>query len=50
LFVVAAHGKISTTDQGCQIFLGATYQNVEKYTQMVEIIPIGHKIYQMGGK
>jgi hypothetical protein len=36
--------------QGCQIFLGATYQNGEKCTKLTQIIPNGHKIYQMALK
>jgi hypothetical protein len=30
--------------QGCQIFLGATYQNGQKYTKLT---PKDHKIYQI---
>jgi hypothetical protein len=49
--------------QGCQIFLGTTYQNVKnipnnhkifkmatKYTKWPQNIPNGHKIYQMATK
>jgi hypothetical protein len=38
------------SDQGCQIFIGATYQNGEKYTKLPPNIPYVHKIYQMGLK
>jgi hypothetical protein len=36
--------------QDCQIFLGAKYQNVVKYTETGENMPNGHKIYQMAVK
>jgi hypothetical protein len=42
--------------QGCQIFLGTTYQNGEKctklpkYTKWTQNIPNGHKIYLMAVK
>jgi hypothetical protein len=32
--------------QGCQIFLGTTYQNGKKYTKSPQNIPNGPKIYQ----
>jgi hypothetical protein len=41
--------KISGHSQGCQIFLGTTIQNGEKYTKTGGNIPNGHKIYQMAG-
>jgi hypothetical protein len=34
------------TRQGCQIFLGATYQNGKKHTKGPENIPKDGKIYQ----
>jgi hypothetical protein len=37
----------SVVIQGCQIFLGATYQNWEKYTKRQHNIPNYHEIYQM---
>jgi hypothetical protein len=36
--------------QGCQIFIGTTYQKVEKYTKLPQNIPNCHKIYQMATK
>jgi TPR repeat protein len=36
--------------QGCQIFLGAKYQNGEKFTEKRENLPNGHKIYQKAVK
>jgi hypothetical protein len=36
--------------QGCQIFLGTTYQNGEKYIKMIKSILNGHTIYQMAVK
>jgi hypothetical protein len=39
----------STHCQGCQIFLGKTYQNGEKYTKYLTI-QNGHKTYQMTTK
>jgi hypothetical protein len=36
--------------QGCQIFLGTIYQNVEKYSLLLQNIPNGRKIYQMSVK
>jgi hypothetical protein len=35
-----------TICRGCQIFLGTTYQNGEKYTKLLYNIPNGHKKYQ----
>jgi hypothetical protein len=35
-------------DQGCQIFLGTTYQNGKKYTEILQNIPNGQKIFQNG--
>jgi hypothetical protein len=32
-------------DQGCQIFVGPKYQNVEKYTKLPQNIPNVHKIF-----
>jgi hypothetical protein len=32
-------------EPGCQIFLGTTYQNGEKYTKLPQNEPKGHKIY-----
>jgi hypothetical protein len=37
-------------EQGCQIFLGATYQNKEKYTKTGGNIQNGHTVYQMAVK
>jgi hypothetical protein len=44
-------------DKGCQIFLGTTYQNGEKYTKRPQNVPNGtqnvpcdHKMYQMTTK
>jgi hypothetical protein len=37
-------------EQGCQIFLGATYQNGGIYTQWPQNVPYGHKIYQLALK
>jgi hypothetical protein len=31
--------------QGSQIFLGPKYQNGEKYTQLPQNVPNGHKIF-----
>jgi hypothetical protein len=36
--------------QGCQIFLGTKYQNLEKYTTRPQNIPNGHKIFPMAVK
>jgi hypothetical protein len=36
--------------QGCQIFLGATYQNGTKYTELSHNIPNVQNIYQMSTK
>jgi hypothetical protein len=36
--------------QGCQIFLGTTYQHGEKYTKLPQNVPNGHKKYQMAVK
>jgi hypothetical protein len=33
-------------DQGCQIFLGTTYQNGKKSTKCLQNLPNGHKLYQ----
>jgi hypothetical protein len=35
---------VSTNEQGCQIFLGTTYQNGKKHTQWPQN---GHKIYHL---
>jgi hypothetical protein len=35
-----------TLSQGCQIFLGATYQNEEKITKWHKHIPNGHETYK----
>jgi hypothetical protein len=40
----------SGRQQGCQMFLGTTYQNGEKCTKWPQDIPNGHKIYQMAMK
>jgi hypothetical protein len=37
-------------DQGCQIFLGPTYQNGEKYIKLPQNIPNSNKIYKMAIK
>jgi hypothetical protein len=42
--------QTSTTEQGCQICPGTTYQNGEKYTKLVQNIPNGHKNYQLAVK
>jgi hypothetical protein len=31
--------------QGCQIFIGTTYQNGEQYTKSPQNVSNGHKIY-----
>jgi hypothetical protein len=36
--------------QGCQIFLGATYQNGGNYTKLPQNTPYGHKMYQLAVK
>jgi hypothetical protein len=36
--------------QGCQIYINKTNQNDEKWTQLPQNIPNGHKIYQMATK
>jgi hypothetical protein len=36
-----------SSDRGCQIFLGSTYQNGKKYAKRPYNEPNGHKIYQM---
>jgi hypothetical protein len=33
--------------QGCQIFLGTAYQNVQNIPKMTKNVPHGHKIYEM---
>jgi hypothetical protein len=38
------------THQGCQIFLGTTYQNGEKYTKWHQNVPNGHEIHEMAKK
>jgi hypothetical protein len=35
-----------TAIQGCQIYLGTTYQNGEKFTKLPQNITNGHKTYQ----
>jgi hypothetical protein len=36
------------THQGCQIFLGTTYQSRKKYTKVTtKHVPNGHKMYEM---
>jgi hypothetical protein len=41
---------MSSLEQGCQIFLGATYQKGEKYTKLPQNIPNYLKIYQVTSK
>jgi hypothetical protein len=36
--------------QGCQIFIGTTYQNGGKYTKLPPNIPNVNKIFQMAAK
>jgi hypothetical protein len=36
--------------QGCQIFLGKTYQNGKNYTKLPQNIPNVHKLFQMAVK
>jgi hypothetical protein len=36
--------------QGCQMFLGTTYQYGEKYTKWPQLAPKGHKIYHLAVK
>jgi hypothetical protein len=33
--------------QGCQIFLGPKYQKGEKYTNLPQNVPNGHKLFPM---
>jgi hypothetical protein len=40
----------SEADQGCQIFLGPKYQNVEKYSKLPQNIPNTHKIFPIAVK
>jgi hypothetical protein len=40
----------SAVNQGCQIFLGTTYQNGGKYTKLPQRIPNGHTIHQLAVK
>jgi hypothetical protein len=40
----------SDCKQCCQIFLGTTYQNGEKYTKLSQNIPNGHKVFPMAVK
>jgi hypothetical protein len=44
------HSKKISQQQGCQIFLGATYQNGRKYTETGVNMLNGRKIYQMAVK
>jgi hypothetical protein len=37
-------------DQGCQIFVGTLYQNLQKCTKSTQNFPKGHKISQMSLK
>jgi hypothetical protein len=39
--------QVFVHQQGCQILLGTTYQNVEKNTKGPQNIPNGHKAYEM---
>jgi hypothetical protein len=41
---------IDSCKQGCQIFLGTTYQNGNKLPKSPQNIPNGHKIYEMAVK
>jgi hypothetical protein len=41
---------LRVTIQGCQIILGARYQNGEKYTKCPQDITNGHKIFAMAVK
>jgi hypothetical protein len=36
--------------QGCQIFLGTTYQNGKKYTKLPQNVPDGHTMYHFAAK
>jgi hypothetical protein len=38
---------LSTSDQGCQIFLGTLYRKWEKYAVSTQNFPNGHKMFQM---
>jgi hypothetical protein len=39
------HSDCALLEQGCQIFLGTTYQNGTKYTKWPQNIPNGRKMY-----
>jgi hypothetical protein len=41
---------IASLEQGCQILLGATYQNGGKYTKLPQNTPNVHKVYQIAVK
>jgi hypothetical protein len=48
--LISAQAQRFLSDQGCQIFLGATYQNHEKYTTLPYKILKGHKTSKISVK
>jgi hypothetical protein len=48
--VFLTRNRFCGSHQGCQIFLGTTYQNENKYTKTRTNIPNRNKIYQMATK
>jgi hypothetical protein len=50
IFKKCVAARRSSRFQGCQIFLGTTYQNEKKYTKWPLNMTNGHKIYQLASK